>query len=150
MARHPVDLEAGGARSIGAPPRVPVPLDVRTDGVHVGPELQAHLLDRTARQLGARAGRLDRVTIRLIDLNGPRGGVDVECRIELGLRGSPTLFVSKRADRARIALDRTLDAARAALERAVRGRSPPREPADVERREPLPTSPPEVSHGVER
>lgn len=40
--------------------------------------------------------RLRSVTVRLVDVNGPRGGVDKECRIQLDLPGDRPVVVGAR------------------------------------------------------
>ena len=41
---------------------------------------------------------LERVVVRFEDLNGPKGGVDTACRIQLTVRGRPVLVAEARAD----------------------------------------------------
>jgi putative sigma-54 modulation protein len=45
-----------------------------------------------------RGVRVERVTVRFEDLNGPKGGVDTACRIQLRLSAHPTLVVEARAE----------------------------------------------------
>ncbi|MEO6811956.1 MAG: HPF/RaiA family ribosome-associated protein [Isosphaeraceae bacterium] len=56
-------------------------------GVNYGlnDDLKAHIERRLHFALGRLAARIDRVTVRLTDLNGPRGGVDKQCRILVNL-----------------------------------------------------------------
>ena len=42
--------------------------------------------------------RVERVTVRFEDLNGPKGGVDTACRIQVRLSAQPTLVVEARAE----------------------------------------------------
>ena len=48
--------------------------------------------------LGRFAPQIERVTARVGDMNGPRGGVDKQCRIEVKLRGLETVVREARAD----------------------------------------------------
>jgi ribosomal subunit interface protein len=48
-------------------------------------ELREHVERRLGFALGRFGGRVGRVTVSLEDLNGPRGGLDQHCRIEVGL-----------------------------------------------------------------
>lgn len=52
-------------------------------------------------QLASRAahavGEIERVTVRFVDVNGPRGGVDTVCRIKVVLSNRPSILVEKRA-----------------------------------------------------
>jgi len=48
--------------------------------------LVRHVEDCVEAALGSASGRIDQVTVRLDDINGPRGGRDKRCRIVLWLR----------------------------------------------------------------
>jgi ribosome-associated translation inhibitor RaiA len=48
--------------------------------------------------LGRYAPEIDRVTTHLGDINGPRGGVDKQCRIKVMLRGLKSVVSEARAD----------------------------------------------------
>jgi ribosome-associated translation inhibitor RaiA len=95
------------------PPAFPIV----TSGALAEPRLREHVGRRLERTLGRIGGRIQRVTARCSDVNGPRGGVDQLCRIELSLRGLPSLVVEKRAETARQAFDRAVNAAKRALRR---------------------------------
>jgi hypothetical protein len=73
------------------------------------------------RKLGARLAKfarsIDRVSIRLSDLNGPRGGVDQVCCVKVLLAGLPSVVVIRRDATPRAALDAALHA----IEHAVHG-----------------------------
>lgn len=58
--------------------------------------------------------------IRLSDTNGPRGGVDKRCQVELRTAGAGTVVVTAVARHWRDALDRALGRAAQALLRAWR------------------------------
>ena len=58
--------------------------------------------------------------IQLIDINGPRGGVDKRCQVELRTSGAGTIVVTAVARHWHEALDRALGRASRALLRAWR------------------------------
>ena len=93
-----------------------------------------HLMDqRLSSAFRGLSSRVDRVTVRFEDLNGPKGGVDTACRIQLLISGQPPLVVEGRAEdeaRAfRVALPRLVAALdRQLSRRAVRPRKTLREP----------------------
>src|SRR5262249_1792740 len=48
------------------------------------------------RALGSMAPRIERITVRFEDMNGPRGGVDTICRIKAVVSGEPSVVVEER------------------------------------------------------
>jgi hypothetical protein len=61
-----------------------------------------------------------RVRLHLADINGPRGGVDKRCRIELGAKGAPPVLVTSVARDWRTAIDEAVGRSARALLRAWR------------------------------
>jgi ribosome-associated translation inhibitor RaiA len=100
------------------------PLALRTSGLSVDPELREHLNRRLGWRLGKFAPRIERLTVRFEDVNGPRGGRDVTCRIKVVIAGLPSVVVSELARDAREAFDRADDRIERAVRRAIgRGRA---------------------------
>ncbi|MBN1854400.1 MAG: hypothetical protein JW829_16840, partial [Pirellulales bacterium] len=58
-----------------------------TNGVALEKDLQEFIDLRLHFALGRFADIIDRVSIRIEDTNGPRGGIDKRCRIVVKLRG---------------------------------------------------------------
>lgn len=48
------------------------------------------------RKLAKYAAHIERATIRIDDVNGPRGGVDTLCKIKIVISGSPSTVVEER------------------------------------------------------
>ena len=94
-------------------------IELRTKGVRVGPELRAAVERRLGFALDRFEQRIVRVVVRVEDLNGPRGGEDKLCRIDVHLRGSGTLRVRARADAVVPAVHMAADRAGHALARWV-------------------------------
>lgn len=65
-------------------------LEVRGVNYHLDDALKDHAERRLKFALGRFAARIRRLTVRLTDVNGPRGGLDKRCRIAVSLvpRGS--------------------------------------------------------------
>ena len=63
-------------------------VELTADGLKVTPDLSERVGRRIHFALGRFAGRIKNVSVRLADVNGPRGGVDKACtvRIQAGLR----------------------------------------------------------------
>jgi ribosome hibernation promoting factor len=60
-------------------------LEMRGVNYELDDKLKDHLERRLRFALGRFAARIDRVRVRLSDVNGPRGGVDKQCRIAVAL-----------------------------------------------------------------
>ena len=78
--------------------------------------------DYIARKLGMRVGTfgasIERITVRLSDTNGPKGGRDQRCQIKVVLSGLPSVVVNETDS----TLSRTIDCAVDAIAIAVRRR----------------------------
>jgi ribosome-associated translation inhibitor RaiA len=77
---------------------------------------RAYIRRKLGRRLGKFAGSIERVSVRLQDANGPRGGVDQVCRIKVVLHGLPSVVFEKRD----AALNAAVDGAIAGVGRSVR------------------------------
>lgn len=62
-------------------------IETRTRGFSLTPGLRAHVERRLELALDRHHERVGRVRVVLGDVNGPRGGDDKRCRIEIRLRG---------------------------------------------------------------
>lgn len=126
------------------------PLDLRVIGVSVAPKLQDRIPALLGRKLERYALNITRVTVRFEDINGPRGGVDTVCRIEMSTKGRSHIVIAvhdvdperafrRAATLAKTAIGRALDrtaqekrrplTARAQLPKPARRKSPPKRPA---------------------
>ena len=105
-------------------------LDIRGVNYELNEELKDHVERRLRFALGRFAHRVERVSVLLSDVNGPRGGVDKRCRIAVGLvpRGvvmvegsgdDPFVLVASIAKRAGRSVWRTLERRRRRSQQAV-------------------------------
>ncbi len=112
------DRRAGG--SAWAPR---TPLSVRTSGLAVDPDLRRRIHDRLGLRLGKLAPHIERLTLRFEDVNGPRGGIDVACRMKAVISGLPSVVVEELAGDPVEAFDRAGQRIERAVRRAIgRGR----------------------------
>jgi hypothetical protein len=112
----PGSLPKSSKRESGRTDTPQVPAYVRAVGVELGQDDRAYIRRKLGMKLGKFSTSIERVSVRVKDVNGPRGGVDQVCRMKVVLSGLPSaVFESKAASR-RVAVD----AALAGTERAVR------------------------------
>lgn len=93
------------------------PLNVRTfGGIKLTEIERGYLRVRLGKKLGKFSPHIQRVTVRFEDVNGPKGGVDTECRIKVVLAGLRALVVTETAETVPLAFNRAADR----IERTVR------------------------------
>jgi len=63
--------------------------------------------------------RIEHATVRVADLNGPRGGVDKQCRIVVRLRSGGEIVIEDSASDFETAIDRGADRVQRAVARAL-------------------------------
>jgi ribosome-associated translation inhibitor RaiA len=81
------------------------PVSIHADGVELTATLTEYIHSKLGAKVGAFALQIERVAVRFTDINGPRGGNDCECRIQIVLAGRPNIVVAERAATPRIAFD---------------------------------------------
>ncbi len=91
------------------------------------------LCNHTERRLGfalsARDDHIQRIIVRLSDINGPRGGVDKHCHIQVVLAHMPDVVIEDTEADMYAAIDRAADragrtVARRLARQRVKGRAP--------------------------
>jgi ribosomal subunit interface protein len=70
-------------------------LDVRGVNVPVSRAVEGHVERRIIASLRRFLGRVERVTVRLMDINGSRGGADKRVRVAVGIAGAPDVVVQE-------------------------------------------------------
>lgn len=99
------------------------PAYIRSVGVEVDPADREYLRRKLGRNLGKFEPAVERASVRLEDINGPRGGVDKLCRIKVVLRGLPSVVVEERHDSLQAAMDGALKRVERAVRRATERRN---------------------------
>ena len=75
---------------------VPItPASIRVDGVTLDDDDRGHIRRATRTRFGRYGQAVERVTVRIRDVNGPRGGVDIACSNKSGVE-----WVAERGGRA--------------------------------------------------
>lgn len=96
-----------------------------------GSALREPALERVRFALRRLSFLVPRARVQFSDVNGPRGGVDKRCQVELSTEGAGTVVIASLARDWRTALDRALTRATRVLRRSLqrnqkipRGHSP--------------------------
>ena len=92
-----------------------IPIHVRAPAERFGPAATSYVRRKLSNKLGGFANDIERVSVRVEDVNGPRGGVDQRCRIKVVLRGQPSVIFESRD----ASLNAAVDVAMAGVQRAV-------------------------------
>lgn len=74
---------------------------------------------KLGRKLGKLAPAIERVSVRIEDVNGPRGGVDKRCHVKVVLTDLPSVVIETRHRKLRRALDSAIQRTEHAVRRAV-------------------------------
>jgi CBS domain-containing protein/ribosome-associated translation inhibitor RaiA len=112
----PVKAAAGRKRRRPSDGSAAMPVHIRADGASLDRAERDYLRRKLGSKLGKFARAVERASVRIKDVNGPRGGVDKVCRLKAVLRGLPSVVVERRDASLRAAMDGAL----ARMERAVR------------------------------
>lgn len=82
-----------------------------------GTDIRAVSVQRVRLRLRRLADMVPRAKVRFSDVNGPRGGVDKRCQVELKTENAGTVVIASLAHDWRTALDRSLARAARVLTR---------------------------------
>jgi ribosomal subunit interface protein len=94
-------------------------LDIRARGFSLTQALRAHCERQLAFALSRFASRLTQVTVRLVDINGPHGGVDKRCSVVISLHGHGPIAVESTDVDLYAAISRSAERAGQAVVRRV-------------------------------
>lgn len=98
-------------------------LDIQSQGFTLTAGLHDYVTKRLAYSLGHGDQAITRVIVRLSDINGPRGGDDKRCLIEVRLKQLPAVVIADTEADLYLAIDRASDrASRTLARRLVRQR----------------------------
>lgn len=112
------------------------PAHVRTIGVMLAPADRFYIRRKLGMKLGKFAPSIERVSVRVKDVNGPRGGMDKLCRVKVVLSGLPSVVVERQHHATHAAVDEALDATARTVRRALSRRSTPPRPRAARPRSP--------------
>jgi hypothetical protein len=95
---------------------------VRVIGGAIGDEDRDYIGRKLGMKLGKFGASIERITVRLSDTNGPKGGRDQKCQIKVVLSGLPSVVVNEMDSTLPRTIDRAVDAASIAVLRRVQRR----------------------------
>jgi ribosome-associated translation inhibitor RaiA len=98
------------------------PAYIRAVGAPLSAAAKAEFRRKLGRKLGRHALDIERTSVRIDDVNGPRGGVDKRCRIKFVLSGLPSVVVEERHESLHAAFDRALDRVQRTVREALKRR----------------------------
>ncbi len=99
-------------------------LDIHTHRFTLTDALRCHVQRRLNLALNSGDDQILRIVIRLSDINGPRGGADKRCQIQVVLANVPDVIIRETQADLYAAIDRATDrAGRAVHRRLARQRS---------------------------
>ena len=116
-----------GHGSVANPASFPLPVELHSPDFTLPADLAAHARERLAARLGKFGHRLLGVIVRVKDVNGPKGGEGISCRMEGLLAGMEPVNIEERDHDLRAALDLAVDRLELAVQRHIeRARTLPR------------------------
>ena len=95
------------------------PIHIRGVDVSVTPDDRDYLRRKLRARLERFGTRVERASVRIEDVNGPRGGADHRCRTKVVLSGMPSVTVEEERPVLRAAVDGALGRIAAAVRRGV-------------------------------
>lgn len=89
-------------------------------GLDLSPALREHVRQRIHFALSRFSGRIERVSVRLADVNGPRGGLDKVCAIRVDAKLKNPVIVREIQDDVHSAVAAAAGRAERGIERRLR------------------------------
>jgi len=133
MERATIDMTTASVRRAPLPGSIPraakrastrqspwrVTAHVRVIGAALDDDQRRYIARKLGMKLGKFESSIERISVRLTDVNGPHGGVDQRCRVKVVLIGLPSIVVECRDAVADAAIDMALRAAAESVRRVV-------------------------------
>lgn len=94
-------------------------LDIQTTGFSLTNSIKAYTTRHMQFALNRHIALVMRARVSLADINGPRGGIDKRCRIELKLAGQNNVVIEDTEADLYFAIDRACDRCMRTLSRQV-------------------------------
>jgi ribosome-associated translation inhibitor RaiA len=98
------------------------PAHVRVMGGAIDEEDRDYIARKLGMKLGKFVSSIERITVRLSDTHGPKGGHDQRCQIKVVLSGLPSVVVNGTESTLLRTIDHAIDAVAIAVRRRVERR----------------------------
>ena len=80
-------------------------IKIHVSGFKLSDKLKSHAESKARLMLGLYVDRISRVDMYLADVNGPKGGEDMLCKIKVDVLGQKPVIVQQNAETLREAID---------------------------------------------
>jgi ribosome-associated translation inhibitor RaiA len=104
-------------------------IDIQTRGFNLSRRLEQHIRRKLSNTLAAQSDHITHAQVRLSDINGPRGGVDKCCQLNVKLAGSPSVVVRDVSTSMYAAIDCAAHRISSSLSRRLSRLRSPRRPS---------------------
>jgi len=94
-------------------------VDIHTGSFPLTESMRKHIEHRVRSSFSWAQQGLRNVSLRLEDLNGPKGGADKSCRIEIPIAGTTPVVIHEVQTNLQVAIDRAVNRAGHALSRKL-------------------------------
>ena len=95
-------------------------IDLHCDGVETAPGLRDYVAQRMRSSIGRFRDHIQWARVKVADVNGPKGGVDKRCVVQLRLRNLPDVVFAINQLDVRAAVDEAADRVARVLAQRVR------------------------------
>lgn len=95
-------------------------IEIRTTSFTLTDGLREHIERRVQFALSWADHKLQKINLNLKDINGPKGGSDKSCRVQIPVTGAGTVVVEEVQADLYVAIDRAIDRASRALARKIK------------------------------
>lgn len=96
-------------------------IDVQARGFSLTEALKAYVRQRVGNAFASLEG-VQRIAVRLADINGPKGGIDKRCQLQVVLAGRPDVVIKDTESDMYAAIDRSAGRAGASVRRRLQPR----------------------------
>lgn len=94
-------------------------IQIHADDFDLTDGLRDHVAKRLAYALNHGSDIVSRIVVRLSDVNGPRGGIDKRCGIEVRLKGTSPIAIDDTEADLYVAIDRAAERTGRTLDRRM-------------------------------